>query len=90
MRAHMSPLLPPMRLVRRKRYKKALAMFKPSIVLVGWMPMDEDWSADIRSCPSVREYILIGEADDGCCGHNWWTWGNPDWLREEPHDLQAW
>jgi hypothetical protein len=23
-------------------------------------------------------YILIGEADDGTCGHNWEMWGNPD------------
>lgn len=26
----------------------------------------------------VEEYILIGEADNGTCGHNWYTWGNPD------------
>ena len=25
----------------------------------------------------VEEYILIGECDDGSCGHNWYTWGNP-------------
>lgn len=24
----------------------------------------------------VEEYILIGESDDGTCGHNWYTWGN--------------
>jgi hypothetical protein len=26
----------------------------------------------------VEEYILIGECDDGTCGHNWYTWGNRD------------
>ena len=24
----------------------------------------------------AEEYVLIGEADDGTCGHNWITWGN--------------
>jgi len=30
----------------------------------------------------VEEYILIGEADDGTCGHHWHTWGNPNVLEE--------
>ena len=34
----------------------------------------------------VEEYILIGEADDGSCGHNWRTWGNPD-FRDDDDDL---
>ena len=39
----------------------------------------------------VEEYILIGEADDGTCGHNWHTWGNADFRTEEdaPHDLDG-
>ena len=32
----------------------------------------------------VEEYILIGEADDGTCGHNWYTWGNSDFLDRIP------
>ena len=24
------------------------------------------------------EYILLGQSDFGNCGHNWFTWGNPD------------
>ena len=32
---------------------------------------------EIRATSSVREYVLVGESDDGCCGHNWLTWGNP-------------
>ena len=28
----------------------------------------------------MDEYILIGEADDGTCGDNWETWGNPTFL----------
>ena len=43
------------------------------------MVLNEDWTAAIRACPTVREYILIGEADDGCCGLPWETWGvDPD------------
>ena len=47
------------------------------IVLCSWMPMGEDWSALFRE-NGIDEYILIGEADDGTCGNNWETWGNPD------------
>ena len=47
------------------------------IVLCSWMPMGEDWSAFFRD-NGVDEYILIGEADDGTCGNNWDTWGNPE------------
>ena len=25
----------------------------------------------------AEEYVLIGDVDDGTCGHNWLTWGNP-------------
>jgi len=31
----------------------------------------------------VEEYILIGEADNGTCGHNWHTWGNPDFYQHD-------
>jgi hypothetical protein len=30
-----------------------------------------------RHTPTVREYLLLGEADDGSVGHLWRTWGNP-------------
>jgi hypothetical protein len=49
------------------------------IVLCSWMPMGADWTALFRE-HGVDEYILIGEADDGTCGHNWETWGNPDFY----------
>lgn len=60
------------------------------IVLCSWMPPGHDWTADFRMPQSsihapgesgvgiVDEYILIGECDDGTCGHNFLTWGNPD------------
>lgn len=45
------------------------------IVICSWMPMEQDWTHLFRDA-EVDEYILIGEADDGSCGHNWKTWGN--------------
>eukprot|EP00668_Euglena_longa_P029836 GGOE01037212.1.p1 GENE.GGOE01037212.1~~GGOE01037212.1.p1 ORF type:complete len:355 (+),score=81.59 GGOE01037212.1:41-1066(+) len=58
-------------------YRSALRTFQPTIVLCAWMPRGQDWTWHFRQCPSVVEYILIGEIDDGCCGHPWWTWGFP-------------
>mmetsp|Transcript_19407 Transcript_19407/g.47937 ORF Transcript_19407/g.47937 Transcript_19407/m.47937 type:complete len:555 (-) Transcript_19407:39-1703(-) len=46
------------------------------VVLCSWMPQQVDWTAQFRQS-NVDEYILIGEADDGSCGHGWETWGNP-------------
>ena len=47
------------------------------IVLCSWMPMGIDWTAEIRA-NGADEIILIGECDDGNCGDNWLTWGNPE------------
>ena len=35
----------------------------------------------------VEEYILIGEVDDGTCGHNWYTWGNFDFHTEDDNEV---
>ena len=48
------------------------------IVICSWMPPGQDWTKDFRNERQVEEYILIGETDDGTCGHNWLTWGNPN------------
>ena len=61
--------------VQKISYQRALAEFQPHVVLCSWMPSGDDWTAAFRSTPSVQEYILIGEVDDGCCGHPWLTWG---------------
>lgn len=58
------------------------------IVLCSWMPMGQDWSSMFRAV-GVDEYILIGEADDGSCGHNWYTWGNPDFYSPEENENRA-
>ena len=52
------------------------------IVICSWMPKGLDWTRDLRKS-GVNEYILIGESDDGCCGHNWYTWGNPDFAPDD-------
>lgn len=50
--------------------------FKPDIVLVSWMELGQDWTSSFRACASVQEYVLVGEADNGACGHPWKTWGH--------------
>jgi hypothetical protein len=51
------------------------------IVICSWMPMGIDWTQEMRD-NNVDEYILIGECDDGNCGDNWLTFGNPDFKDE--------
>ena len=63
--------------VERMDHRTALHSYRPHLVLVSWMPMGVDWTADFRACGSVGEYILLGECYDGAAGHNWHTWGNP-------------
>ena len=52
----------------------ALAEHEPAVVLVSWMPAGVDWTAEIRACPSVCAYLLVGEADGDNCGDSWSTW----------------
>ena len=47
------------------------------ITICSWMPMGVDWTKEMRDS-GVDEYILIGECDDGNCGENWLTFGNPE------------
>ena len=65
------------------------------IIICSWMPNGFDWTYLFRYY-NVYEYILIGESDDGNCGHVWHTWGNPDysyynyWSREaNDEDVEA-
>jgi len=45
------------------------------VALVCWQPMGVDWTAAIRASASFQEYLLIGEVNDGICGHPRLTWG---------------
>ena len=58
------------------------------IVLCSWMPMGVDWTAEIRAS-SADEIILIGECDDGNCGDNWLTWGNPEFRDDMEESSNA-
>ena len=53
----------------------AIKKHSPTMVLCQWMPPNTDLTAVIRAAPSVREYLLLGEADSGICGDAWLTWG---------------
>jgi len=67
------------------------------IVLCSWMPPTVDFTADFRQRVNedsmsddtrlVEEYILIGEADNGTCGHNWYTWGNREFIEYDDDDI---
>ena len=59
-------------------YQDAIKTFQPNMVLASWMPLGEDWTNVMRRCESLEEYLLIGEADGGCCGCPWRTWGIPN------------
>ena len=54
---------------------EALRKYSPDIVIFSWMPYKKDVTNDIRKFDSVKEYILIGETDGGCCGDEGGTWG---------------
>eukprot|EP00980_Cylindrotheca_fusiformis_P002508 scaffold586_cov68-Cylindrotheca_fusiformis.AAC.17 len=59
-----------------------LGMDQRVVILCSWMPQMVDWTALFRQA-GVDEYIMIGEADDGSCGHLWETWGNPMFAPSE-------
>jgi hypothetical protein len=65
--------------------EKYAADYEQIIVLCSWMPMGDDWTASFRKA-GVKEYILIGESDDGNCGCNWETWGNPEFCEDDAID----
>ena len=52
------------------------------VAVAAWMPSGVDWTESFRRSTKLVEYILIGEAWDGCCGHNWRTHGNPAFSDE--------
>ena len=42
----------------------------------------------MRGYESTRaRYVLVGEADDGCCGHPWLTWGHE--LHDDGSDASS-
>jgi hypothetical protein len=69
--------------VRPLHYRAALASLRPDCVLCAWMPPDEDWTPEIRSAASVREYVLFWELRGTTGGRSAFA-ANPGWR---PRDL---
>jgi hypothetical protein len=76
--------------VEKMDIKEALEKHRPDIAISSWMPYKIDFTNDIRKCKNLKEYILIGESDAGCCGHPFETWGYPHWeLIEAGIEIEA-
>jgi len=74
-------------------YQRAVEVYKPDVIIQAWMPMGLDFTHAFRKHPKVKEYILIGEADEfGCCGHAFLTWGKKTSLpvQVKPLDVFDW
>ena len=54
--------------LRPESIAQSLAAIQPDTVVVSWMPYETDWTVDFRTCPSVRQYVVIGEGPSGCTG----------------------
>src|SRR3989338_3888823 len=72
-------------------FKKAIDIYQPEIIISSWMPSQDDWSYDFRACPSVKEYILIGEPAvdnylDKCGEKETWQ-EHRGWTRTNLKDL---
>ncbi len=55
--------------VKKYSTEEAVTHFSPKLVLVSWLPLNLDLTPLFRSCGSVHEYIVIGEAKGGCTGN---------------------
>ncbi|OGY63459.1 MAG: hypothetical protein A3I89_03760 [Candidatus Harrisonbacteria bacterium RIFCSPLOWO2_02_FULL_41_11] len=87
--------------VLQMEVSEALEKFQPELVIASWMPPswgyslfdNYEWTDNFHSCPSVKEYILIGEeSDEGNipqCG-SFYSWeGSPNWPRKDLPQLNA-
>ena len=68
-------------------YRAALERHRPAVVLCSWLPQGEDWTPAFRACPSVREYILIGEEPGGSTGTRASFDAPPPWRRTALDDV---
>ncbi len=59
--------------VQEMDHQTAMSTHQPDVVISSWMPNNVDLTADIRACPSVGSYVLIGQSD--ICGDSAATWG---------------
>mmetsp|Transcript_22412 Transcript_22412/g.29021 ORF Transcript_22412/g.29021 Transcript_22412/m.29021 type:complete len:385 (+) Transcript_22412:91-1245(+) len=69
--------IPPKFPIEYLNASSAIKKYNPALILCSWMPSGVDLTKVFRDAPSVQAYILLGEIDDGACGHPWLTWGVP-------------
>ena len=72
--------------VLKMDYRRALSTFKPSLVVVSWMPRNEDWTTAFRECSSVSEYLIIG--DPTLCGTSD-SWSSSSFRSRTLEDLSS-
>jgi hypothetical protein len=75
--------------VVRLAYTDALRQYQPATVLCCWMPFGEDWTPAFRACPSVRAYVLVGEALGGSTGTRQAYSAPEPWRRESLDAIAA-
>jgi len=62
-------------------YQNAIKFYNPDLIIVSWIPYQEEWVKDFRGHESVNGYIVIGESRGGCTGNdNDW---NTNWKIED-------
>jgi hypothetical protein len=67
--------------VAQRDVAAALTHFQPGTVLCVWPPSGTDWPADLRACPTVRAYLIVGADPRGMTGDAA-TWsGATGWRR---------
>lgn len=54
--------------VEKVGYYEAIKKHRPDVILVSWMPYQEDWTPGFRRFKSTKGYIIIGEGQGGCTG----------------------
>jgi hypothetical protein len=74
---------------------EALARFQPAVVVVE-PHADRDWTADIRACPTVLQYVLLGRLDSPAFGSTTYPWlthgcapGPKTFFTEDPYTPDA-
>lgn len=76
--------------VLRQDYVAALGSARPALVICAWMPTGEDWTPAFRACPSVKAYLLLGEARGGATGAPQSFDTPAPWTGEELPAISRW
>ena len=71
--------------LRLESIAESLATVQPDTIIVSWMPYQVDWTPLFRVCPSVHQYLVMGEDERGCTGaESLFYPPAPWWIREIP------